>query len=62
MEKRQKKVLVSVDFTPSSDAAITVGITFAKMHSAELVLLHVLEGVAPMAEFFTDGEIGRAHV
>jgi nucleotide-binding universal stress UspA family protein len=57
MEKRQKKVLVSVDFTPSSDAAIVVGIKFAAMHGAELVLLHVIESTSPMAEFFADGDL-----
>jgi nucleotide-binding universal stress UspA family protein len=57
MEKRQKKVLVSVDFTPSSDAAIAVGTKFAAMYGAEMVLLHVIESVAPMAEFFADGDL-----
>ncbi len=57
MENRKKKILVSVDFTPSSEAAITTGIRFASMHGAELVLLHVIEGSAPIAEFFADGDL-----
>jgi nucleotide-binding universal stress UspA family protein len=57
MEKRQKKILVPVDFTPSSEAAIAVGLKFAKMHGAELVLLHVVEGNAPMSEFFAEGDL-----
>ena len=43
MEKRQKKIVVSVDFTPSSDAAIAVAHKFAAMHGAEMVLVHAIE-------------------
>lgn len=57
MENRQKKILVSVDFTPSSDAAIMVATKFAAMHNAEMVLLHVVESVAAMAEFFADSDL-----
>jgi len=59
MEKRQKKILVSVDFTPSSEAAIEVALKFAKMHKAEMVLLHVIEAIAPIAEFFADGDLAE---
>lgn len=59
MEKRQKKILVSVDFTPSSEAAIKVALKFAAMHKAEMVLLHVIEAVAPVAEFFADGDLAE---
>jgi nucleotide-binding universal stress UspA family protein len=59
MEKRQKKVLVSVDFTPSSEAAIAVGTKFASMHGAEMVLLHVVEPSAPMSEFFAEGDLAE---
>jgi nucleotide-binding universal stress UspA family protein len=58
MEKRQKKILVPVDFSPSSDAAIKVAKSFAAMHGAELVLLNAIESVAPIAEFFADGDLG----
>jgi nucleotide-binding universal stress UspA family protein len=57
MEKRQKKILVPVDFTPSSESAIAVALNFAAMHSAEMVLLHIVEASAPMAEFFADGDL-----
>jgi nucleotide-binding universal stress UspA family protein len=57
MEKRQKKILVPVDFTPSSEAAIAVASNFTAMHGAEMVLLHIVEPVAPMAEFFADGDM-----
>lgn len=57
MEKRQKKVLVSVDFTPSSEAAIAVGTKFAAMHGAEMVLMHVVEPLAAMAELFAEGDL-----
>lgn len=57
MEKRQKKILVPVDFSPSSDAAIEVGKSFAAMHGAELVLFHAVEGNAPIAEFFADSDL-----
>lgn len=43
MEKRQKKIVVSVDFTPSSEAAIAVAHKFAAMHGAEMVLVHAVE-------------------
>lgn len=59
MEKRQKKILVSVDFTPSSEAAIAVASKFATMHGAEMVLLHVVEAIAPVAEFFADGNLAE---
>ena len=57
MEKRQKKILVPVDFSPSSEAAIKVGKTFAEMHGAEMVLFHAIESNAPIAEFFADGDL-----
>jgi len=57
MEKTQKKVMVAVDFTPSSDAAIAVAAKFAALHKAELVLLHVIEALPPLAGFFTEGDL-----
>ncbi len=57
MEKTQKKVMVAVDFTPSSDAAIAVAAKFAALHQAELVLLHVIEALPPLAGFFTEGDL-----
>lgn len=64
MEKRQKKILVPVDFTPSSDSALAVAVKFAALHGSEVVLLHALEPAAPMAEFFADDNLHerkRAH-
>ncbi|MFM2376369.1 MAG: hypothetical protein RLZZ165_1466 [Bacteroidota bacterium] len=52
-----KKILVPVDFTPSSEAAIAVAQRFAVMHGAELVLLHVIEHAASIAEFFEGGDV-----
>jgi nucleotide-binding universal stress UspA family protein len=57
MEKRQKKILVPVDFTPSSEAAISVASKFAAMHGAEIVLLHVIETVAPVVELFISNDL-----
>lgn len=57
MEKREKKILVPVDFTPSSEAAIKVAKSFAAMHKAEMVLLHAVEPPAPIAEFFAEGDL-----
>ena len=59
MKNIQKKILVSVDFTPSSEAAIEVALKFASMHKAEMVLLHVIEAVSPVAEFFADGDLAE---
>jgi nucleotide-binding universal stress UspA family protein len=57
MEKRQKKILVPVDFTPSSNSALLLAGNIAALHGSELVLLHVVEPSAPMAEFFTDEDL-----
>lgn len=57
MEKRQKKILVAVDFTPSSEAAITVAKGFAALHGAEMVLLHAVEPTPAMVEIFGDGDM-----
>lgn len=56
MEKRKQKILVPIDFTPSSEAAIKVANQFARLHGAEIVLLHVMESVTPLAELFSNGE------
>lgn len=57
METRQKKILVPVDFTPSSDSALALALKFAKLHGSEIVLLHAVEPSAPMAEFFADTDL-----
>jgi nucleotide-binding universal stress UspA family protein len=57
METRQKKILVPVDFTPSSDSALAMALLFAKLHRSEVVLLHAVEPAAPMAEFFADTDL-----
>lgn len=57
MEVRQKKILVPVDFTPSSDSAMAVAMKFAAMHGSEIMLVHAMESLAPMAEFFADSDL-----
>jgi nucleotide-binding universal stress UspA family protein len=57
MKKSDKKILVPIDFTPSSEAAISVASTFAALHGGEMVFLHVIEPIAAMAEFFSEGDL-----
>lgn len=57
METRQKKILVPVDFTPSSESALALAFQFAKLHGSEIILLHVIEPAAPIAEFFADSDL-----
>lgn len=50
-EKRQQKIIVPVDFSQASLAAVEVGVRFAEWHGSELILLHVLEPVSQIAQF-----------
>lgn len=56
MEARQKKILVPIDFTPSSESALAVALNFAALHGSEVVLAHVVEPQAVMAGFFSDDD------
>lgn len=59
-----KRVLVPTDFSDSARLALRYGASFAREHSAELTLLHVVETIAvgyasdlfpvPMAEVFQE--------
>lgn len=59
-----KKILVPTDFSDGAHHALSYGISFAREYRAELLLLHVVEGVAapyasdlfpvPMAEVFQE--------
>lgn len=57
MVATQKKILVPVDFTPSSNSAILLASNMAALHGSEVILLHVVEPAAPMVEFFTDEDL-----
>ena len=48
---KQQKIIVSVDFSQASLAAVEVGAQFAKWHGSELILLHVLEPISQIAQF-----------
>ena len=59
-----KRILVPTDFSDSARLALRYGVSFAREHSAELTLLHVVETIAvgyasdlfpvPMAEVFQE--------
>lgn len=53
MEKRQKKIIVPIDGSPSSLKAMKVGGIFAASHGSELILLHVVE---PVPTFFLEDD------
>lgn len=57
MEATQKKILVPIDFTPSSNSALILASNMAAVHGSEVILLHVVEPSAPMVEFFTDEDL-----
>jgi|GEM_PF-1559456 nucleotide-binding universal stress UspA family protein len=57
MKARQKKIIVPVDFTPSSDCAIDLAMKFALLHGSEVVFVHALESLAPLSEFFADNDL-----
>ncbi len=59
MEKRQKKIIVAIDGSPSSHKAMHVGGEFAAIHNAELILLHVVEPVPNLFEFFAEDELNE---
>lgn len=61
MEARQKKIIVPMDFTPASMSAMKVAGNIAAIHGSEVVLLHVVERPAPMAEFFAETDLGEKH-
>lgn len=59
MEKRQKKIIVAIDGSPASQKAMLVGGEFAAIHNAELILLHVVEPVPNLFEFFAEDELNE---
>jgi nucleotide-binding universal stress UspA family protein len=59
MEKRQKKIIVAIDGSPTSQKAMRVGGEFAAIHNSELVLLYVVEPVPNLFEFFAEEELNE---
>lgn len=59
MSDRQKKIIVPVDFSSNSKAAMRVGAEIASIHGSELILLHAVEPVSALAEFFMDDNINE---
>ena len=59
MEKRQKKIIVAIDGSPTSYKAMHVAGEFAAIHNAELVLLHAVEPVPNLFEFFAEDELNE---
>src|SRR4051812_29949779 len=49
-ELQVKRILVPVDFSPSSRKALSYAVAFARQFSAELLLLNVVEIVPPPPE------------
>jgi nucleotide-binding universal stress UspA family protein len=45
MKSQIKSILIPVDFSESSERALTVGISVAKRQNADVILLHVLENI-----------------
>lgn len=59
MEKRQKKIIVAIDGSPTSLQALQVGAIFASLHGAELILLYVVEPVPNLFEFFAEEQLNE---
>ncbi len=46
MESQIKSILIATDFSDSSESALALGISIAKRHKADIVLLHVVDRFA----------------
>lgn len=56
-QKRQQKILVPVDGSPASAAAMKLAGEFAAMHGSDLVVLNVIEPVPTLLDFFAEKEL-----
>lgn len=59
-----KKICVASDFSRLADLAIQYGAAFARLHGAELHLLHVVQNIRDTlthADFTADGSISREY-
>jgi universal stress protein A len=62
MEIAIKKICVASDFSSVADLAIHYGSAFAKLHSAELHLIHVVQNIKDVLthnDFTASGEVSR---
>jgi nucleotide-binding universal stress UspA family protein len=59
MIPRIQKILYATDLSDNSEYAFRYAINSARKHDAEIIILHVLEKLPPMAHALVDSQLGQ---